>query len=85
MQTDHTTENVDQGSMSLGTRRRGDDDDDILSNPVVFFDTAGCEYYERTEGDSDEGSKCNENEVTIVKNWVDQLVRDFAVFPLRGL
>ncbi|TCD62127.1 hypothetical protein EIP91_007302 [Steccherinum ochraceum] len=51
-----------------------DDDDDILSTPVVFFDTAGCEYFERTEGDSDEGSKCNENEVTIVKNWADQLI-----------
>ena len=32
MQTDHTTENVDQGSMSLGTRRRGDDDDDMQTN-----------------------------------------------------
>ncbi|THH27192.1 hypothetical protein EUX98_g6997 [Antrodiella citrinella] len=51
-----------------------DDDDEILSTPVVFFDTAGCEYFERTEGDTDEGSKCNENEVTVVKNWVDDLI-----------
>ncbi|KAH8101747.1 P-loop containing nucleoside triphosphate hydrolase protein [Cristinia sonorae] len=51
-----------------------EDDEDVLKTPVVFFDTAGCEYFERTEGDSDEGSKCNENEVTVVKNWVDKLI-----------
>ncbi|KAF9804446.1 hypothetical protein IEO21_09395 [Rhodonia placenta] len=51
-----------------------DDEKEVLGTPVVFFDTAGCEYYERTEGDGDEGSRCNENEVTVVKNHVDQLV-----------
>ena len=39
-----------------------------------FFDTAGCEYFERLDGDGDEGSRCNENEATIVSNWVDKLV-----------
>ena len=55
----------------------GEDEDEegIFSTPVVFFDTAGCEYFERTDGDSDEGSKCNENEATVVKNWVEKLVR----------
>jgi DNA polymerase alpha-associated DNA helicase A len=47
---------------------------DMLQTPVVFFDTAGCEYFERLDGDGDEGSRSNENEVTIVKNWVEKLV-----------
>ena len=47
---------------------------DMLQTPVAFFDTAGCEYFERLDGDGDEGSRCNENEVTIVKNWVEKLV-----------
>lgn len=51
-----------------------EDAQEILGTPVVFFDTAGCEYFERLEGDSDEGSRCNENEATIVKKWVTTLV-----------
>ncbi|KAH9962122.1 P-loop containing nucleoside triphosphate hydrolase protein [Russula dissimulans] len=51
-----------------------EDVQDILETPVVFFDTAGCEYYERVEGDGDEGSRCNENEATIVHNWVATLL-----------
>ncbi|KAL1673945.1 P-loop containing nucleoside triphosphate hydrolase protein [Schizophyllum commune] len=53
----------------------GEDEDDPLASPVVFFDTAGCEYYERLEGDNDEGSRCNENEATIVKDWVGELTK----------
>ncbi|QRW25820.1 P-loop containing nucleoside triphosphate hydrolase protein [Rhizoctonia solani] len=43
---------------------------EVTSEPVVFFDTAGCEFYERVdgEGDRDEGSRSNENEATLVKN-----------------
>ena len=52
-----------------------DDEKEILGTPVVFYDTAGCEYFERLEGDGDEGSCCNENEASVVKMWVDQLVR----------
>ncbi|KAJ3757511.1 P-loop containing nucleoside triphosphate hydrolase protein [Lentinula raphanica] len=50
---------------------------ETLEAPIVFFDTAGCEYFERLggEGDSDEGSRCNENEATVVKRWVEGLVR----------
>lgn len=51
-----------------------EDEKEILGTPVVFFDTAGCEYYERVDGDGDEGSKCNENEVMVVKKWVEELV-----------
>ncbi|KAJ7704447.1 AAA domain-containing protein [Mycena rosella] len=51
-----------------------DDEKEVLGTPVVFFDTAGCEYFERLEGDGDEGSRCNENEATVVKNWVDKLI-----------
>jgi len=51
-----------------------EDEKDLLQTPVVFFDTAGCEYFERVDGDGDEGSRCNENEGTIVTNWVDKLV-----------
>ncbi|KAI0057300.1 P-loop containing nucleoside triphosphate hydrolase protein [Artomyces pyxidatus] len=52
-----------------------EDEKEILGTPVVFFDTAGCEYFERLEGDGDEGSRCNENEATVVKNWVEQLIQ----------
>ena len=48
---------------------------ETLGNPVIFFDTAGCEYYERLEGDGDEGSRCNENEASVVKGWTEKLVR----------
>lgn len=61
-----------------------DDERDILETPVVFFDTAGCEYYERLENDGvgDEGSRCNENEAAVVKNWIEQLVHA-GVFPTQ--
>lgn len=55
-----------------------DDEKEILGTPVVFYDTAGCEYFERLEGDGDEGSRCNENEATVVKNWIEQLVSVYA-------
>ncbi|CCL99352.1 uncharacterized protein FIBRA_01370 [Fibroporia radiculosa] len=51
-----------------------DDEQELLGTPVVFFDTAGCEYFERTDSEGDEGSKCNENESAVVKNYVDQLI-----------
>ncbi|KAF8556616.1 P-loop containing nucleoside triphosphate hydrolase protein [Imleria badia] len=47
---------------------------EILGVPVIFLDTAGCEYYERLEGDGDEGSRCNENEGSVVKRWTEKLV-----------
>lgn len=47
---------------------------EILGTPVVFFDTAGCEYFERLDGDGDEGSRCNENEAAVVTKWVEKLV-----------
>lgn len=57
---------------------------ETLGSPVVFFDTAGCEYYERLEGDGDEGSRCNENEASVVKGWTEKLVRgDHGSFPDR--
>lgn len=54
----------------------GDDGDhDLLDTPVVFFDTAGCEFFERTDGSGgDDGSKCNENEAEVVRKWVVELV-----------
>lgn len=46
--------------------------DDDLTPPVIFFDTAGCDYYERT----DEGeSTFNENEAVIVEKWARRLVQ----------
>jgi len=50
---------------------------DVLATPVVFFDTAGCEYFERVDeegGNNDEGSRRNENEAMVVKHWVEKLV-----------
>ena len=40
----------------------------------MFYDTTGCEYFERLDGDGDEGSRCNENEVMVVKRCIEQLV-----------
>lgn len=54
---------------------------DALQQTMVFFDTAGCEFYERTEGEGDtkgsigEGSKSNENEAVVVCKWARKLVR----------
>lgn len=51
------------------------ENDGILSTPVVLLDTAGCEYYERTDSsDPDEGSKLNENEASLVLMWFTKLV-----------
>ncbi|KAG2108483.1 AAA domain-containing protein [Suillus discolor] len=47
---------------------------EILGTPVVFYDTTGCEYFERVDGDNDEGSRCNENEAAVVSKWVERLV-----------
>lgn len=52
-----------------------DEEKELLATPVAFYDTAGCEYFERVDGDGDEGSRCNENEAMVVKNYVEQLVR----------
>ncbi|KAG2136029.1 AAA domain-containing protein [Suillus clintonianus] len=51
----------------------GDTIKETLGTPVVFFDTAGCEYFERVDGDGDEGSRCNENEAVVVSKWVERL------------
>lgn len=59
---------------------------DVLDVPVIFFDTDGCEYFERVGGGDDdegkgrgrgdeEGSRRNENEAGVVKAWVEKLVR----------
>ncbi|KAG8216052.1 DNA helicase [Butyriboletus roseoflavus] len=48
---------------------------ETLGSPVVFFDTSGSEYYERLEGDGDEGSRSNENEALVVKGWTENLVK----------
>jgi DNA polymerase alpha-associated DNA helicase A len=56
-----------------------EDVQDVLETPLVFFDTAGCEYFERLDSDSDDGSRCNENEATIVHNWVETLVRCYLL------
>jgi Superfamily I DNA and RNA helicases and helicase subunits len=61
-----------------------DDEKELLGTPVVFFDTAGCEYFERVEGNGDEGSRCNENEVAVVKHWVDQLVGNVGYLSIHA-
>ena len=64
----------------LDDRTDKDTVQDTLGHPVVFFDTAGCEFYERVDTtasdskSSDEGSKCNANEVEVVRAWVTELV-----------
>lgn len=71
------------------SNKDSDDAKDTLEHPVVFFDTAGCEFFERNEAnDADgkgrlrlgEGSKSNENEASIVAKWARHLVsRQFEV------
>lgn len=51
-------------------------DKETMETPVIFYDTASCEYYERVDGDGEDGSRCNENEATIVRNYVQELVTD---------
>lgn len=51
-----------------------DEAEEVLRTPVVFIDTAGSEYYERVEGDHEEGSRCNENEAVVVKKYIIRLV-----------
>jgi hypothetical protein len=59
-----------------------EDAKDTLDPTVVFFDTNGCEFYERTEGEEEagkqrgvsEGSKSNENEAEVVVAWARKLV-----------
>jgi DNA polymerase alpha-associated DNA helicase A len=60
-----------------------DEAKDVLSETLIFFDTAGTEMYERTEGDvggkggasASEGSRYNENEAEVVCRWTKKLVR----------
>ena len=52
-----------------------DEAEEVLRTPVVFIDTAGSEYYERVEGDQEDGSRCNENEAMVVKKYIARLVR----------
>ncbi|KAG2366360.1 AAA domain-containing protein [Suillus spraguei] len=62
---------------TTSTFTSSEDEDTIketLGTPVVFYDTAGCEYFERVDGDNDEGSRCNENEAAVVSKWVERLV-----------
>ncbi len=59
-----------------------EEETELLGTPVAFVDTAGCEYFERTEGDGDEGSRCNENEATVVKRCVEQLVSSLLSYDL---
>lgn len=51
-----------------------DEAEEVLRTPVVFIDTAGSEYFERVEGDHEEGSRCNENEAMVVKKYITRLV-----------
>ena len=74
---------------------KGEDARDVLDSTVVFFDTAGCEFFERTESDESssglgskglgEGSKRNENEAQVVFKWANQLVRQPDNMPTLTL
>ena len=64
-----------------------EDAKDALSHPVVFFDTAGCEFFERSDDSSSsmgEGSKSNENEADVVAKWARKLVCNDNVCSLMG-
>ena len=68
---------------------------DTLGPTLVFFDTAGCEFYERNEGDdagsgsgsrgTGEGSKSNTNEAEVVMRWAKKLVSlSYTLQPQYG-
>jgi DNA polymerase alpha-associated DNA helicase A len=54
---------------------------EFLEPTVVFIDTNGCEFYERTDegGGGGEGSKRNENEAELVRSYVEKLVSTVLV------
>ncbi|KAK1222273.1 hypothetical protein PQX77_014906 [Marasmius sp. AFHP31] len=60
------------------TEEKADTDDiEDLEAPVVFYDTAGQEFYdveEQGEGGFGGGSRYNENEASVVKQWVTRLL-----------
>jgi DNA polymerase alpha-associated DNA helicase A len=57
-------------------------DDGLLTEPVIFYDTAGSAMYERAEDTDSDGSlrtvdgesKSNENEAEIVMKFIDEIV-----------
>lgn len=61
-----------------------EDAKDTLTPTVVFFDTSGCEFFERTEAEDEgssssrgalgEGSKSNANEAEVAARWARKLV-----------
>lgn len=68
---------------SNGTGSSDDEDDGLLTEPVIFYDTAGLNMYERAEDkDTDPSvrrtldgeSKSNENEAEIVMKFIEELV-----------
>lgn len=51
-------------------------DNDILGYPVIFLDTAECQYFDQTSAYDSDGSRSNQNEALIAQQWVKKLVRD---------
>jgi DNA polymerase alpha-associated DNA helicase A len=66
-----------------------DEFEDVVGagSEIVFWDTAGAEFWERSPNDrednkisgDDGGSICNENEAEVVKRWVRRLVSPSTV------
>ncbi|KAN0060658.1 hypothetical protein ACQY0O_007316 [Thecaphora frezii] len=58
-----------------------EEEEEVATAPVVFYDTAGCEFYESSENDEamgkreGEGSKWNENEAALILRHIGILVR----------
>jgi DNA polymerase alpha-associated DNA helicase A len=65
---------AEDGQQEAKTTDKEDIDREALETPVVFFDTAGCEFFERVDGGGGEGSRCNENEAEVVRKWIEELV-----------
>ena len=70
-------------SEGASPEKPAEEDDGLLTDPVIFYDTAGAAMYERAEdADSDNAvkrtvqgeSKSNENEAEIVMKFIDELV-----------
>lgn len=59
----------------------GDKDEELLSAPLTFIDTDGCDFFERVDNADgsnvdDEGSKYNENECEVVVKRVNELIEN---------
>ncbi|KAG7085660.1 hypothetical protein E1B28_003205 [Marasmius oreades] len=58
----------------------GNKNEEDLNEPVVFYDTSGLEFYDVEEQGEGGGSRYNENEALVVRQWVGRLI-EYGIPP----